>query len=1175
MTDKAKEKIDEELKLKTGTLDLSFCDLSEIPKIILEMDWLNSIFLDDNQITEIKGLEKLVNLNSISLYNNQITEIKGLEKLVNLNSIFLDDNQITEIKGLEKLVNLNSIFLGNNRITEIKDIDKLVNLSSLHLNNNKIEEIKGIDKLVNLSSLNLGGNQIIEIKGVDKLINLSSLYLYNNKITQIKDIDKLVNLNSLNLAYNRVEVIEGIETLIELNYLYLYNNQITEIKGIDNLIKLNYLYLQYNNITKITGVDQLINLKYLSLNNNEITEITGVFTLNKLSVLKLEHNPIHKLPTINISYLIDIPSLDLKGTKISDLSPLYSYINNGKTVLNWEKEIVRRGTTSEKDIYYEFSVKGTIYHVIRGINVRDCSQLDTSLIAAIQSGTKALLTYVNERRIRLFEARVLVLGEPRAGKTTLRRKLLDVNNPMPSTQESTKAFEIEVEPYTCTIVYEEKEEELSYYLWDFGGQDYYRLLHQLFVAEQSVYIIVVDTDRNKNEEEIGFWLDTIKRLGQDDQQNYGPVILLQNPKNKRNHESLLDLKKDYPFWQQNVDFIINLNALSEKETDSFDKKELKKFKDFEKYLSRSFCQLDHVGKEMPETWIKVRKALQNESENWISIKRFNVICEAENIDDDKQRIGLLDVFRRLGYLVHYKNSALKDMVILNREWITDALYRVLDDPIVAKNKGWFAKNDAEKIWYEDKYANRTNELLALMQEFKLCYQNPSTKKYIVPSKLPNSTADLPTWDSSNNVRLYIEYDWMPKAIGIQLLVALHEYIVSLESGRHWIWRKGAVIDGEQLELDEVQVRIREEYENKRIAIHAKGDHSEILVRVVMKKWKEVHEPFAGRVKVTRYIQCPCSHCINSDNPDRYKYQTVLKHKQKNETLKCRESFENLKAEDILRGVYDDTTVRIDSLSKEDREYGTALDLISSNELDKAIDLITSPKYQTLFTRRWNQLKSNSISGLLSAEHRNRERNSLANDLVDYFLETGFRNPMSLGRKHGLPPDNILDHKDLKDGQNVVQDIEHHEKHSEGKSDHETEPVSQDALPKESIYQKWWFARLLIAIVNGGILGYFANKYMNLHFGDTWLAASSIISIFLLMRNPKRVYLRSATYCILAIGGINILSQIDIAFNVTNSTEQTNPWDFFFKLGFGETPIVTIILGILAILLFVLDYKMRK
>ena len=285
---------------------------------------------------------------------------------------------------------------------------------------------------------------------------------------------------------------------------------------------------------------------------------------------------------------------------------------------------------------------------------------------------------------------------------------------------------------------------MTYHLWDFGGQDYYRLLHQLFVAEQSVYIIVTDTDRNKNEEEIDFWLETIQRLGKDKNGNYGPVILFQNPKTQREGSDFVDLKKRYPFWKQGEQFVINLNALDEKNSanpdsfgtgGAFDKKQLDKFKRFKTFLEESFCQLDHIGKEMPTQWINVRKGLvKYEKKNWISVETFNEVCASKYITDAQEQDDLLDIFHTLGYVLHYKDSALRGMVILNREWVTDALYRVLDDETVKTNRGWFKKEDADTIWHEARYKNRTHELLALMSEFKLSYYNPASQN---TSCLPN------------------------------------------------------------------------------------------------------------------------------------------------------------------------------------------------------------------------------------------------------------------------------------------------------------------------------------------------------------------------------------------------------------------------------------------------------
>ena len=67
---------------KKPTGELTKADLEKVKRLDLGF----------NQLTEVKGLEKLAQLTGLGLAVNQLTDVKGLEKLTQLKDLFLKDN---------------------------------------------------------------------------------------------------------------------------------------------------------------------------------------------------------------------------------------------------------------------------------------------------------------------------------------------------------------------------------------------------------------------------------------------------------------------------------------------------------------------------------------------------------------------------------------------------------------------------------------------------------------------------------------------------------------------------------------------------------------------------------------------------------------------------------------------------------------------------------------------------------------------------------------------------------------------------------------------------------------------------------------------------------------------------------------------------------------------------
>ena len=183
--------------LKKPTGELTKADLEKVTRLDL---WLN-------QLTEWpKELENLTQLTVLALNDNKLTDVKGLENLTQLTRLDLDDNKLTEVpKELEKLTKLKTLFLSRNQLTSVKDLEKPRQLEVLRLDGNKLTDVKGLEKLTQLQFLSLASNQLTDsdVKGLEKLTQLTYLGLDRNQLTEIPNgLEKLTQLKELRLQDN-------------------------------------------------------------------------------------------------------------------------------------------------------------------------------------------------------------------------------------------------------------------------------------------------------------------------------------------------------------------------------------------------------------------------------------------------------------------------------------------------------------------------------------------------------------------------------------------------------------------------------------------------------------------------------------------------------------------------------------------------------------------------------------------------------------------------------------------------------------------------------------------------------------------------------------------------------------------------------------------------------------
>ena len=175
MNEKAAQLIAEEVKQKTGKLDLSFCELEQIPADIAAMNWLKELTLFSNSITAVTNLENIPGLQLLNLETNRINEIPNLQALPNLQHLNLGGNAIHEIKNLEAVPHLKKLDLRRNQIKEICNLEAVPGLTRLYLSYNLITEINNLESLTQLQVLRLEGNAIEIANALTALVRLQTL----------------------------------------------------------------------------------------------------------------------------------------------------------------------------------------------------------------------------------------------------------------------------------------------------------------------------------------------------------------------------------------------------------------------------------------------------------------------------------------------------------------------------------------------------------------------------------------------------------------------------------------------------------------------------------------------------------------------------------------------------------------------------------------------------------------------------------------------------------------------------------------------------------------------------------------------------------------------------------------------------------------------------------------
>jgi internalin A len=252
----------------------------------------------------------------------------------------------------------------------------------------------------------------------------------------------------------------------------------------------------------------------------------------------------------------------------------------------------------------------------------------------VRSGTKVILDYLRQRLEQgtdfLYEAKLLILGEGGAGKTSLAKAIKSKGYDF--YEKSTEGIDVTRWDFDL-----QNDRQFRVNIWDFGGQEIYHATHQFFLTKRSLYILVVDT--HKGNTDLYYWLNTIRLLS-----GNSPVLIVKNEKQDRICEvNERQLRGEFI----NLKEILTTNLQTNRGLD-----------DIKTTIKRYISALPHVGTPLPKKWVDVRKALENDPRNYISLDEYRQICEANNFERLQDQLQLSDYLHDLGVCLHFKDDAL-------------------------------------------------------------------------------------------------------------------------------------------------------------------------------------------------------------------------------------------------------------------------------------------------------------------------------------------------------------------------------------------------------------------------------------------------------------------------------------------------------------------------------------
>ncbi|MBO3752540.1 leucine-rich repeat domain-containing protein [Streptosporangiaceae bacterium NEAU-GS5] len=306
MATEAEARIEQALRTRANSLDLSDLGLTRLPYSISDLTGLTVLNLKRNRLA---GLPE------------------RLRALAELKVLVLTENCFTELPDwLGELPRLTELHLAGLGLDAVPDwVANLGRLTVLNLIDNDLTTLPdGLANLTELTEVGLGGNPSIALPDwLGDRTGITHLYLHECGLSAVPDwLANLTKLSVLSLHRNRLTVLpDWFAGLSELTDVGLGNNRLIALpERFGDLNRLTRLFLHGNELTALPdSMAGLTELVELTLDRNRLAVLPDwIGRLTALTRLQIRDNELTALPD-SVVELVNLRTLRLDGNKITTL----------------------------------------------------------------------------------------------------------------------------------------------------------------------------------------------------------------------------------------------------------------------------------------------------------------------------------------------------------------------------------------------------------------------------------------------------------------------------------------------------------------------------------------------------------------------------------------------------------------------------------------------------------------------------------------------------------------------------------------------------------------------------------------------------------------------------------------------------------------------------------------